>query len=307
MKKKWFKRLLIISTIILGLKLYLEVDVYLFETKLNIMAIDLPEKFEHKTLDANGHTIHYYNYHNPNKPVLVFLHAAFADHSMYKFQMNYFSKDYSIIAIDLLGHGKSAVGKSNDKIDQSYEHINSILEVENYEKAHLIGVSMGSYIAQYFALKYPNKTQSIITAGAYDINKGDMQSSNEKRTFLFKALSRALFSMRSFRKYSAKQAGYLEKTQTILYQSMQGFTRRSFTVMHGLNEIVKVRKVAPPQFPILIIVGIHDLDIAVNLSKKWHQDLNTSTFKLIKNAGHCVNLDQPDDFNKTVEGFLNQF
>ena len=50
--------------------------------------------------------------------------------------------------------------KSKDKIDASAKHINEIMKIEGFDKAHLVGVSMGSLIAQYFALNYPEKTKS---------------------------------------------------------------------------------------------------------------------------------------------------
>jgi hypothetical protein len=87
--------------------------------------------------------------------------TAFSDHRAFDQQIEYFSKDYKVITVDLIGHGFSKANKSNNKIDASSVHIKKILESEGHDRVDLVGVSMGSLIAQYFALQYPDKVKSL--------------------------------------------------------------------------------------------------------------------------------------------------
>ena len=38
---------------------------------------------------------------------VFFLHAAFVDHKMFRAQIEYFSSKYNVLAVDIIGHGRS--------------------------------------------------------------------------------------------------------------------------------------------------------------------------------------------------------
>ena len=42
-----------------------------------------------------------------DKPAIVFLHPAFGDHTMFTHQIAYFEKNYYVITVDMVAHGKS--------------------------------------------------------------------------------------------------------------------------------------------------------------------------------------------------------
>ena len=108
---------------------------------------------EHKTIENNGNIVHYYVSGKESGEAIVFLHPAFGDHRCFDKQIDFFSRDYQVITLDMLGHGLTGVGKSKDKLTATATHIAEILKVENKDKLHIIGVSLGSLLAQNFALK----------------------------------------------------------------------------------------------------------------------------------------------------------
>ena len=121
----------------------------------NDTAVQIETSIEHKTLKMDGYEIHYFVSGKENNDLIVFLHPAFSDHRAFDQQIDYFSKDYKVITIDLIGHGLSKANKSNDKIDASSEHINKILESEGHDKVNLVGVSMGSLDCTIFCTSIP--------------------------------------------------------------------------------------------------------------------------------------------------------
>ena len=42
---------------------------------------------------------------------VLFIHAAFVNHNMFKTQFEYFQNKYNILAIDIIGHGQSQIPK----------------------------------------------------------------------------------------------------------------------------------------------------------------------------------------------------
>ncbi|NTW45352.1 MAG: alpha/beta hydrolase, partial [Anaerolineaceae bacterium] len=215
--------------------------------------IKIQSKIEHKELKQNGYSIHYFCSGDTTKDLLIFLHPAFADHRCFDKQIDYFSKDFRIITIDMLGHGLSKVNKAKDKIDATISHIDTIMRLEGYDKAHIAGVSMGSLIAQYYGLKFPKKVITMSILGGYDINADNSEISKAQRSEQIKWVFKALFSMDSFRRYVANVSVAKPEEQVHFYEMSKMFTRKSFLIMSGLGKVLQKRAHIVSHYPLLII------------------------------------------------------
>ena len=87
------------------------------------MTINITGKQLHKVVENNGNTIHYFISGNNDGETIVFLHPAFGDHRCFDKQIDYFSSNYQIITLDMLGHGLTGIGKSKDNITATTLHI----------------------------------------------------------------------------------------------------------------------------------------------------------------------------------------
>lgn len=262
---------------------------------------------EHKTLKMNGYDIHYYVSGKENADLIVFLHPAFSDHRAFAQQIDYFSKRYRVITIDLIGHGLSKANKSKDKIDSSSKHIERILEIEGFDKGHLVGVSMGSLIAQYFAFNHPDKIKSLTALGGFDINKENKEVEKAQRTSNMSLIFRAILSMNSFRKKVSEITCKTEKGQALFYGTASLYERKSFMVMQGLQNVIKERDYIDPQYPTLILTAEFDIELVKKVAKEWHAEIDNSEYFMIKNAGHCANIDKSLEFNELVDRFIQKF
>ncbi|XOU95010.1 MAG: alpha/beta fold hydrolase [Candidatus Kerfeldbacteria bacterium] len=270
------------------------------------MTVNITEHIEHKTLKQVDYEIHYYISGKKDKDLIVFLHPAFSDHRAFDQQIDFFSKDFRIITIDLIGHGLSKANKSKDKIDISEKHIDEIMKIEGFESTHLVGISMGSLIAQYFALKNPEKTKSLTILGGYNINKVDKEVAKAQRSYNLSLIFRAMFSMKSFRKMTAKNICKSEKAQALFYETTSHYKRKSFMVMSGLQNIIKDRENIKLQYQTLILVGEFNIELSKKIAKELPTEINNSKYFMIENAGHCANMDNPNKFNEFVNNFIKQ-
>jgi len=264
------------------------------------------DSIDHKTLKMDDYEIHYFVSGKENNDLIIFLHPAFSDHRVFDQQIDFFSKKYRVITLDLIGHGLSKARNSKDKIDASSKHIKKILDIEGYDKAHLVGISMGSLIAQYFTLEYPEKINSLTAIGGHDINKEDKEVSKAQRSYNLSLISRAIFSMKAFRKMIAKNICKSETGQALFYETTCHYERKSFMVMQGLQNVIKARKNITYKYPILMLIGEFDIELSKKVAKEWHNDIESSEYHLIEDAGHCVNIDKPLEFNRIVIEFIEK-
>jgi pimeloyl-ACP methyl ester carboxylesterase len=112
--------------------------------------------------------------------------------------------------------------------------------------------------------------------------------------------------MNSFRRYVSSVSVSKPAEQANFYEMASLFTRKSFTCMSGLGNVLKQRDNINRNFPLLILSGDKDLELARRMSKKWHDNEPKSKFHMIESAGHCANMDNADEFNRIVMGFIKQ-
>ena len=92
---------------------------------------------------------------------IVLLHGFLEDVSMWKNIIPVLSKTHKIIAIDLLGHGKTdCIGYVHTMEDHA-KMVHAVLQQLHVRRYFLIGHSMGGYIALAYAKLYPKTIKGL--------------------------------------------------------------------------------------------------------------------------------------------------
>lgn len=112
-----------------------------------------------------------------------------------------FAADYHAIALAPLGHGRSQVRSGNVTVERAADLLAEILSAEGHTWAHLVGVSLGSLIAQHVAHRFPDMARTITVVGGYGILGDNSGIVKAQRGEMFKWLFLMLFSMDRFRRY----------------------------------------------------------------------------------------------------------
>lgn len=75
-------------------------------------------------------------------------------------------------AIDLLGHGYTAKPDYNYEIPRYVEHLENYLDAQGIDSAHLVGESLGGWVAGYLASDSPERVKSLqmVAAGGTKAN-----------------------------------------------------------------------------------------------------------------------------------------
>ncbi len=105
-------------------------------------------------------------YSNNNKPVILFIHFSGGNLNMWNGILPQFENDYSIIAPDIRGHGKSDKPLTGYHIEDMAKDIYVLLKKRNIECCHIVGSSMGAEIGLCFAASHPEFVKSLVCEGA---------------------------------------------------------------------------------------------------------------------------------------------
>ena len=251
--------------------------------------------------NSNGTEIYYED--TGEGPPLLLLHGLTSNHAMFFREIAFFKKNYRVIAPDSRGHGYSEKPESYDLKD----HIQDTIALLNYlqlESVYIIGVSMGSYIAQGVAVEEPERVKKLVlvatksngtqssTAELFARHKdefsglGPIDKMNKASRYIF-------HNQRAVGKWLKKTAEN-SRQLTIKEQEIATLALKGFDFRDQLGKI---------SAETLVISGRHD---GLNPPEKGRETavlIPEATFMEFKRSGHAPNVEQPRLFLGVVENF----
>jgi pimeloyl-ACP methyl ester carboxylesterase len=251
-------------------------------------------------MEYEGVSIAYYTEGNPEKEAIVLLHPAFSDYRIFQYQFEAWKDQYYMIAVDMVSHGQSKEIKNGVNMGHMPKIVNGIMQSLDVKKAHVIGVSLGSLVAQGFADAFPERVKSVTVVGGYSIHKENKAIMKTQQKEMGKWILYFLFSMKKFKKYIVDSSAYSDQCRRVFEKTVSTFRRRDFVGMNGMDQIF-VDKEDTLAYPLLVVCGRHDLQVAREFGKRWEEIEEKATYVEIEEAGHCVNIDAPKEFNRIWE------
>ena len=112
-------------------------------------------------MSDDGVMINYY-IKGTEKKALVFVHGYSCSSEYWWPQLEYFSKDHTVIAVDIAGHGKSGLNRQEYSMDAFGNDVTSVIEHLDLEEVVLIGHSMGGPVIVKAANNLGVKTRLIV-------------------------------------------------------------------------------------------------------------------------------------------------
>lgn len=107
-----------------------------------------------------------------DKETMLLIHGFAASKENWLRFAGHLRDEYRIVAVDLLGHGKSTKNPAlNHDLDDQVQYLINFLNAKQLTKVHLVGNSMGGAISSLFAAKHPERTLSVTLvnpAGVFD-------------------------------------------------------------------------------------------------------------------------------------------
>lgn len=98
-------------------------------------------------------------------PVVLLLHGAGMDSTVWQLQTRYLAhRGVRAVALDLPGHGRSK-GEALGSIEAMADWVSRFIDACGSGSVHLVGHSMGSFIALELASRHPDKARSLTLCG----------------------------------------------------------------------------------------------------------------------------------------------
>jgi proline iminopeptidase len=290
-------------------------------------------------VDAHGVLIYYVAF--GSGPPLVVVHGGpGADHTYFLPYLLPLARTHRLIFIDERGSGRSERLQDTSlyTVEAMADDVEDVRQALHLGKISLLGHSYGGVLAQAYALKYQQNLSHLILNSTFPSTrqmnevlareKAQMPPDKLKRVNELEAAG--LFGKGEaweHGRYPAEYAalawgpgyfpflygarpdptydpmGQLSGTSWELYRAMWG-EHGEFVIDGNLKSAEYVDRLPSLHVPTLIIAGDHD-ECDPSLSREMHDKIAGSQLVILPNSGHMNFVDQPDLWQKAVQGFLD--
>lgn len=247
----------------------------------------------------NGAKIYYDDGGSGGIPI-VFVHGLGGDHTLFKYQLDYFRKSRRTIAVDLYGHYKStALRESDYSIEFMAKTLIKLLTKLKIEKFVLAGHSMGSAVILEVSRQAPERVLALIFIDP----AGDVyRLPKEKKTKMIDSLKAKDYKNFIKEWFSAMLASAKEETKEKVFLALERVSQETLVGEYrALTEYEVFNALQNFSGPML---SVNRPKSVGNLS--YHKLVPKIESISLEGVSHYLMMDEPDKLNQIIDDFLKK-
>lgn len=258
-------------------------------------------KGESQFATLDGARIHYVNY-GQGSEALVLVHGWTCSVGHWRDQVPDLAKRNRVIAIDLLGHGKSDKPQITYNMNLFASVIDAVLQHAKVERAVLMGHSMGTPVARQFYRRYPQKTAGLIIVDGALAPFGNKAMFDNILTNLrgpdYETFLRQMFAGMKGPNLSAEAQERIATStkntpQHVIVSAMEGMADDSIWGKDKINVPTLAIMAKNPMFP-------------ADIEQQYKVLAPDLDFQIWEGVGHFLMMEKPKEFNAAVITFLDK-
>lgn len=249
---------------------------------------------------------------------IVFVHEFGGSYWSWEPQMGFFSRRHRCVTFAARGYAPSDIPESVDAYSQAQaaDDIVHVMDAAGIDKAHIVGLSMGGFACLHAAIRHPDRVLSVVAAGTG-------YGAELEHDAYFKGVSEQVAQNFETRGASAFAPIYAEGASRVQFQNKDPRGWALFAERLGLhsergaaNTMRGVQARRPSLYalekefralaaPVLVMVGDED-DHCLQPGIFLKKTIPAAGLCVLPKAGHTLNLEEPDLFNRFLAEFLAQ-
>ncbi|ABR35746.1 MULTISPECIES: alpha/beta fold hydrolase [Clostridium] len=227
-----------------------------------------------------------------SNPPLILLHGSGMNSVMWLRDIKEYSKTYRVYAIDMLGEpGKSDENRPSLSGSSYAEWLKEVFENLSVERANIIGISLGAWLAIKFSVSYPEMASKLVLLCPSGVGP-------QKKSFIFKAIAYGILGEKGIDKLYYKVNGNQPIPEEMLkYQKLIG---KSFNYRKETIPIFSDNELKLLTMPTVLFVGAKDIMLhSDKTARRLGNLLPHAQINISPKAGHS----NVNDVNKIIEWF----
>jgi len=279
-----------------------------------------PTAVRSEEIDLHGHRVSYRI--AGEGPVILLIHGIAGSSQQWLDSMSMLAEDHTVVAPDLLGHGRSAKARGVYSLGAYAAGLRDLLVALDCRKATVVGHSLGGGIALQFAYQFPERSGRLVLVSSGGLGR-EVHPLLRAATLPGSELVLPLISNDTVRNAGTAVSQMIGRLGFRAgpdiaefapgYGSLaDGGARQAFihtlraVIDHGGQRVNATdRLYLAEDMPSLIVWGRRDPIIPVAHAGIAHRGMPGSRLEVFDDSGHFPQLDDPMRFARTLSDFID--
>lgn len=250
-------------------------------------------------------------------PTVIMLHGVGGHAEAFARNVVPLGEHFDARAIDYYGHGLTGFGTLPYSKDAFVKHLIDFMDAAGIRRAHLIGESLGGWIAMWAAIEHPDRVDKVVyTVGAH--LKVPIDEATQRKTDAgvdeLKRLSLQFLQHPSKENVHARLKWLFHKPERDitpeLIELRWALYQRSIGKPNAAAVIGKTEYELTPEVlarvpvPVLFLWTDHNPSQQVATAQKAMTYVPDAAWALVEDAGHWPQWEHPETFNRIVTEYL---
>lgn len=294
------------------------VCVCMFSLHAEANAKGLMQSVKHGYVDNDGVKIHYVTL--GDGPLVLMVHGFPDFWFTWRHQMEVFSQQFQVVAIDLRGYNRSdkPKGVQNYAMRHLIGDVVAVIQHFEQKKAIVIGHDWGGAIAWQVAIRRPHLVEKLVVLSTPHPNglARELASSSEQqrnsqyaRDFQAEGAHKTLTAngLASWVKDPEARKLYLEAFERSDFEAMLNYYKASFPRQNSTSSANNPNQPPKVQCSALVFFGLQDKALLPSgWNGTWEWIDNDLTMVSIPTAGHFVQQDAAEFVTRSLSMWLNR-
>lgn len=223
------------------------------------------------------------------------------------------AQTYRVIAFDNRGLGGSDRGTGPISVASLADDASALLDALEVPRAHVLGWSLGSAIAQELALAHPDQVASTVLYATWGRCDGFQRSvlSALRLPYVHRDMESALATAGlAFSPQLLDHPDFAQLLEPMLPAFPQNEAQMQVTVEQWDADLAhdSIDRIGAITAPTLVVVGEQDLLTPPWQSRKVADAIPGARYELVTGHGssHGMHIERPEDLAKIITGFLGE-
>lgn len=217
---------------------------------------------------------------------------------------------FQLILFDNRDVGKSEMVGEQYEIEDMARDARELLRELGFNQVHLLGLSMGGYIAQQLAAGWPDVVDKLILVSTHAGGPEYLEVTGDlwEEILDVEGLTEREIYRKGY-KYSVSEDFFgdeevIEKLVDMRVEDAQPADayQRQFQAASGFDMTNRLDQIKSDT---LIIAGDEDRVVPTQFAEKLESDIPNSKLAVMDNAAHLVHLERPDRLNSLITDYLS--
>jgi len=249
-------------------------------------------------------------------PPVVFVHGAILDHGQWDPQVDALSDEYTTVAYDLRGHGRTG-GSARDaySVDLFAADLDALVTALDLDRPVVCGLSTGGCVALAYAAAHSDRLGGLVLADTFGPELFDRREWLQRSVALratvppvrllgYERVERALVWLNE-RLHGEGVSGGYERIERLRAEGPRMATDEFAKIVRAVASFHETDVgLSAIDVPTLVLYGEHEPPFVRRHAAAFESAIPDASVRAVPDAGHASNLDNPEFFTDALREFL---